>query len=477
MSPLRPPPRRPALAALLLSLGAGRAWAGSAERVSALSPTAVASALETAFADLADRVVPATVAIQADRAGAVAAGLEELARDYALPRPSSEGEEPGDVSSGSGVIVRPDGLVLTNHHVISGASLVMVTLQDKRTFPAVVLGSDPRTDVAVLAIAGDGPFPFAPLGDSDRVRVGHWVLAVGHPFDFSFTVTAGIVSARGRRNVSPDEIQDYLQTDASVNPGGSGGPLFNLAGEVIGINTAIFSSARGGAPQSAGIAFAIPSKLAWRVASELLDTGRVARAALGLVTRDVDANLARPRPGAAITHVNPDGPAAAAGLQVGDLVLSVDGETIGTGEDLRSLVLARGVGARLQVTVDRDGQSASITVVSADEARLGVPDVAVPPDAEVWAGLTLIQATPAAAARFGVTLPEDRGPGLLVLAVAPDSPGDSAGIAAGDLLLSVQRAEVHTAAELLEAVRGRRSALVLFWREGGESYAAVGGLR
>lgn len=438
--------------------------------------TAVAQAqsVSAAFAMVAEAVSPAAVYIEAAKGPPVATGLEELMREYRLPAPGRAPD--GTVSSGSGVIISPDGLVLTNHHVISGATLPVVTLQDKRSFPAEVLGSDARTDIAVLRIMGDGPFAWAQLGDSDKVRVGQWVLAIGHPFDFQFTVTTGIVSARGRRNLFRNEIQDYLQTDAAVNPGSSGGPLFDLAGQVVGINTAIYSPPGGGA-QHAGISFAIPSNMARKVADELLRTGQVGRASLGLTTRDRPASQEQPSPGAEVTRVTPRGPAEAAGIRRGDVILSVNGERITGSEDLRGLVLARGVSVDLEVGWERGTQALSALIRTGDERNLSQPDVAIPKDAVEWAGLTVVTATEEGLTEFGVPPPDRPWPGLLVLAVTPGSAAAIAGLEPGDLLIEAGDAPLSRPEDLLAAAKRRRTLTLHFQRDGGESWAAIAGLR
>lgn len=433
-----------------------------------------ATALSQAFAEVAAAVTPAAVYIESQKGPEVAAGLQELITEYRLPPPG--GQPTGQTSSGSGVIISPDGLVLTNHHVIAGATEPVVTLFDRRSYPATVVGSDPRTDVALLRIEGEGPFPWAALGDSDQVQVGAWVLAVGHPFDFQFTVTTGIVSARGRRNLFRNEIQDYLQTDAAVNPGSSGGPLFDLRGRVIGINTAIFTPP-GGGQQHAGISFAIPANMAARVRDELLANGRVARASLGLSSRDRPASRGAPRPGAEVTRVTPGGPAEAAGLRRGDVVLSVDDEPITGAEDLRGLVAARGVQAELRVAWERQGQPMSAVLRTGDERELTQPDVTVPPEAREWAGLVLAPPSTEALATFDVTPPAEGGPGLLVLAVEPGGPGAVAGVLPGDLLLALGDQPLARPEDAASLAGSRRSVTLRLWRDGGESWAAVGGLR
>jgi S1-C subfamily serine protease len=306
------------------------------------------------------------------------------------------------------------------------------------------------------------------------LRVGEWVVAVGHPFDFQFTVTAGIVSARGRRNLARDEIQDYIQTDAAVNPGSSGGPLFNLDGEVVGINTAIFNP--GAVGTNAGISFAIPANMANRIIGQLRDTGRVARAGLGLSTADRRPSAENPRPGAEVLKVVPEGPAETAGLRRGDVITSVQGEPIAGSDDLRGIVLASDVGARLALEVERGAEHLTLTVATRDDRDMGPLGFDVPDGAVEWGGLVLATLDADSAARFGAAPPEREGPMLIVLAVAPASPGAAAGMLPGDVLLKVQNTPVGTVDELLAKAGGRRSATVSFWRNGGESIAILGGL-
>lgn len=431
-----------------------------------------ARAQSTAIADLAEQVAPATVHIEVRKTRELSKGLEQLMRDYGLPREAG-GRTLGS-STGSGVIISPTGRIVTNHHVVGGATETTVTLHDKRRYTAHLVGSDPRTDVAVLQLEAEGPFPWVEFGDSDQLRVGETVVAVGHPFDFEFSVTVGILSARGRRNLARDEIQDYLQTDASVNPGSSGGPLFNLEGQVVGINTAIFNP--GQVAANAGISFAIPANMATRILSQLRNTGRVARAGLGLTTRDREASADNPRPGAEITRIVPDGPAELAGLRRGDVVIAASGEPIGSSDDLRGLVLASDVGKALELTIERGDRTLDATVETRDDRDMGPLDMEVPDGATVWGGLVLAEMTDERAARFGAAPPEAGPKGLIVLAVAPASPGAAAGIVPGDVILTVQGQDIAAVDELWTVAARRRSATVGFWRNGGQNVAVLGGL-
>ncbi len=439
----------------------------------------LAQAVSEATADLAEEVAPTTVYIQVDKGPGMTSGLEQLMRDYDLPRM----EEPTrgvQSSSGSGVIVREDGLVLTNHHVVSGSTVILVTLRDQRRLPAKVLGSDPRTDVAVLQLLGEGPFPAAQVGDSDQVRVGARVLTVGHPFDFTFTVTAGIVSARGRRNLVDEEIHDFIQTDAAIAPGSSGGPLFSLSGELVGINTAIYSPTAE-STGSTGIAFAIPSNMAMRVASELLETGRVSQASIGVSSVDRPPSPEEPRPGAELTGLISGGPAEKAGLQVGDVVEAVNDDPVISARDLRAVILAQGTGAEVSLRVRRQDEQVTVVLSTVDDralAGVGLTEDTLPEGAFEWAGLTLVAATPELLEARGVALPDEMdGTGLLVLAADATGAATKAGLTAGDLLVEVQKKPIPHAAAFLSVVDGRRTAMVRFWRGEGFSYAAVAGLR
>lgn len=450
-----------------------RAEAPPPQRAPDSPALARAAALGDAFADLAEQVAPATVHIEAVRTRPLSKGLSQLYRDYGLPAPQAAAGALAQ-STGSGVIVSSDGRVLTNHHVVGGASRTTVTLHDKRRYSARVVARDPRTDVAVLQIEAEGPFPWVAFGDSDAVRVGEWVVAVGHPFDFQFSVTSGIVSARGRRNLSRDEIQDYIQTDAAVNPGSSGGPLFNLRGELVGINTAIFNP--GVVAANAGISFAIPANMARRIMGELEQTGRVARAGLGVQTRDRAPTEENPRPGAEISRVVAEGPAEQAGLRRGDVVVAVGDEPVGGSQDLRGIVLASDVDEELVLTVERGRRELTLSVRTRDDRDMGPLGGMLPEGATSWGGMVLAPMNDERAAGLGATPPEDAAGGLLVLSVAPASSGAAAGLLPGDIVLRVQKEPVTSIDALWSVAASRRSATVTFWRNGGESVAVLGGL-
>ena len=386
-----------------------------------------AKSLGQTLSDVARRVTPSVVHIQVEKRAAVAPELLELYRDYDL--------SPLDLrdqtrrASGSGVIVSAAGRILTNHHVIESAREVVVVLSDQRRVPARVVGSDPRTDVAVIELMGEGRYPWVRMGDSDELRVGELVLAVGSPFDFQSTVTVGVVSAKGRRGLSESEIQDYIQIDAAVNPGNSGGPLFDINGRVVGINTAIYSP--GDVETNSGISFAIPSNMVGRVATELESVGRVRHARVGLLTRTITEVDGDPtRSGAEVEWVLPDSPALRAGIRRGDVIIRVDGEPITSTTALRQLILARGVGAELIFTVTRDNQIVDLETETAGWSDVAAGPSELPDTIVEWAGLTLGAPDPQLRAHFGLVDET----GALVLRVEPGSDAALMGLVAGDVV-------------------------------------------
>jgi S1-C subfamily serine protease len=335
-------------------------------------------------------------------------------------------EEPDRRATGSGVIVTPQGRVVTNHHVVDGAVEVKLVTRDQRRWSATVIGSDARTDLAILQIDAEGSFPWLPWADSASVRVGQPVLAVGSPFDFQSTVTMGIVSATGRRGLSGSEVQDYLQTDTAVNPGNSGGPLVNLNGQIVGINTAIYSQ---GPEQNSGVSFAIPASMARRLVAELEATGRVARSRLGVEAEDVEVDGLR---GAQVVLVVPSSPASAAGLRRGDVVVEVDGEPCPSADSLAQIVRARPIGARTRLKVMRGSEALEVVAIIADAREVGVGPASV--TGYEWSGMVLVPEDRALRAALGV--PE--APGALVARVEPGSAAAILGVRAGDRVVEVR---------------------------------------
>ncbi len=321
-----------------------------------------ASARVDSFADIVDAVKPAVVNIATLEATRPSSRKSEpyrefLERHFGHTLPPKEPRQ----SLGSGVIVDPDGFILTNNHVVENAQKITVRLSEDEEYAARIVGRDPPTDLALLKINARRHLPAAKLGDSDALRVGDWVLAIGSPFGLEQTVTAGIVSAKGRA-IGAGPYDDFIQTDAAVNPGNSGGPLVNTGGEVIGINSAIVSESGG----SVGIGFAIPINLAKESIPPLKAKGRIARGWLGIGIAPVSAELAkklgRQRDGAVVTEIVPNGPAARAGLRVEDVILTFGGTAIRRAGDLPRLTARAAAGSNVELTVFRGGREQKVTV-------------------------------------------------------------------------------------------------------------------
>ena len=334
---------------------------------------------------------------------------------------------------GSGFIISEDGYVVTNNHVVENARQVVVRLPDRQEFDAEIIGTDPRSDLAVLKIDADR-LPMLTLAADDDVKVGQWVLAIGSPFSLDFSVTAGIVSALGRSlpTQTGDNYVPFIQTDVAINPGNSGGPLFNMDGEVIGVNSQIFTRSGG----SIGLSFAIPASVISNVVNQLKQTGAVERGWLGVSIQDVDRALAdsfgldRPR-GALIAQVGQDSPASRAGLEPGDVIIAFDGEAIETSADLPHVVGLIAPGTKVSALVVRNGRERDVAVtvggLGADEVARVDAGVAADGRAALL-GMRLEQAEPAALAKLGLS------GGVLIKEVIPGSPAEEAGIQANDIL-------------------------------------------
>jgi serine protease Do len=374
-------------------------------------------------------------------------------------------------SLGSGFIVNPEGYIVTNNHVVEHASRIQVKLADGRELPATVVGRDPRTDLALLRIEATG-LPVIPLGDSSALRVGEPVMAIGNPFGLEQTVTTGIVSATGRV-IGSGPYDDFIQTDASINPGNSGGPLINGRGEVVGINTAIFSRSGG----SVGIGFAIPSNLAKSVITQLAESGHVVRAWLGVTIQPVTAALAKgfgtpDTTGALVSSVSEDSPAMKAGLRPGDVIVEYDGRPVARAEDLPRAVAQTQVGREVAVTVIRDGQPHRLTARVAQLEEPAVRTGTTREGAKGRLGLSVAPLSPGLARELG--LREEKG--LVVREVAPGSPAAAAGLQPNDVIVEVNRQPVGSVDELRATLdRGKKDAPVLFLvrRGDGTLYLAV----
>lgn len=444
------------------------------------------------FADAVDRVMPAVVNISTSRTvtgqGApnlpdlpgLPPELREFFERFGQPFETPFGPEgPGERSvfgQGSGFIISPDGLVVTNNHVVAGANEVTVTLQDGDQLDATVIGSDTRTDLAVLRIQSDRRLPYVQFGDSDRLRVGDWVIAVGNPFGLGGTVTAGIISAMGR-DINAGPYDDFLQIDAPINRGNSGGPLFDAAGRVVGVNTAIFSPSGG----SVGIGFAIPSSMAEPVIAELIEDGSVSRGWLGVriqpVTEDLAAGFGLPEAGGAlVVEVTPGSPSARAGVRQGDVILSFNGRPIETPRELSRVVADMDQGDRVTIEIWRGGERQTLTAVIGALPADQVADAAsAEPGVQPSAvhGLELAPLDDSARVRFGIG---DDVAGALVVGLTEDA-GDMP-LRPGDVIVTVDNEPVRGPDDVagrltLAEQEGREAVVVLVYRNGNEQFMAL----
>ena len=451
--------------------------------------TATAAQQQNSYAPVVSRVAPAVVTVRSERRARAAQQFpfmdDPRFRDFFGDRlPRGEQEAPPqrrERGVGSGVVVRADGYILTNHHVVDGAEEITVELNDRRAFTAKLVGSDPPSDLAVLKVEASA-LPVLALGDSDRVEVGDVVLAVGNPLGIGQTVTSGIVSAKSRATgLSDGSFEDFIQTDAAINRGNSGGALVNTSGELIGINSQILSPSGG----NIGIGFSIPSNMAKNVMEQIIRTGKVRRGLLGVtiqaVTPDIAASLglgaAR---GALVSGVTPGGPADRAGVRRGDVITALDGQPVNDSNALRNRVAATQPGAEITFTVLRDNREQQLratlgelpvqTSSANDTEEGGARPGATAEGSRLGIGVEPL--TPEAVARL--KLPRDT-QGLLVGSVDPDGPAAEAGVRRNDVIQEVNRQPVRTVEELRAALdrTGNRPALLLVTNERGSGYVTV----
>ncbi len=381
-------------------------------------------------------------------------------------------------AGGSGFFISADGYVVTNNHVIDNADEIFVIMQDGKERKAVLKGRDPKTDLALLKVVGGGEFPYVELGNSDKAEVGEWVIAVGNPFGLGGTVTAGIVSARGR-DIQSGPYDDYIQVDAPINRGNSGGPLFDNKGQVIGINTAIYSPSGG----NVGIAFAIPSNLAKNVVAQLKDKGNVERGWLGVHIQPIDELAAQSlgldkQRGALVSDVVEDSPAERAGIRMGDVILSMDGEELKTPKDLSKQVAQTQAGSRSTLKIMRQGKrqdlKVTISQLPTTEAEIAqVEDHQEKGTAKL--GIYLSSLTPEARKHFGIKKNTD---GVLVTDIEPNSPAARAGIRPGDIISMIGQDAVNSPNSVIEKVelaekQNKPSVLLLVEKRGGKRFVSL----
>jgi serine protease Do len=459
----------------------------------AVSPAAARVAPES-FADLAQQLLPSVVNISTTQTVEGSAGIElpklppgspfeEFFKEF-MEKNQPRQQKRKATSLGSGYIIDPKGYIVTNNHVIQDAEEITVILHDETRLPAKIIGRDAKTDIAVLKVEpGNLSLPAVKFGDSDAIRVGDWVVAIGNPFGFGGTVTAGIISARGR-NINAGPYDDFLQTDASINRGNSGGPVFNLAGEVVGMATAIFSPSGG----SIGIGFAIPASTVKPVIQQLIEHGEVRRGWLGVRIQQVNEEIAealglKEATGALVASVIAGGPAEKAKIKDGDVILEFDGKPVDQMRRLPRLVADTDVGKTVPVKIWRSGKEMTLKVeVGALKEEEEEKQASVPPSEKGKSGesiddlgVTVAAIDPQLRDRFD--LGQDA-KGVVVTDVNPDGPAAEQGLRAGETIVEIGQENVATPAQLAQKVKtakelGRKSVLLLVEGEGGLRFVAI----
>ena len=373
-------------------------------------------------------------------------------------------------AAGSGFIISRDGLILTNNHVVENADTIKVRLSDEREFTAKVVGTDPQSDVALIKIQGHN-LPTLPLGNSDKLEVGEWVIAIGSPFELSQTVTVGVVSAKGRSKIGLNDYENFIQTDAAINPGNSGGPLLNIHGEAVGINTAIFSRSGG----YMGIGFAIPINMARSIEQQLQNNGKVTRGWLGVVIQDVNQDLAdsfglEKAEGILVSDVSEDSPAKKAGLQQGDVILTLNGSALDDVSQLRNHIAMTSPGTVITLGIIRDGHHKTLRVTIDEQPKNFSQTTRLSRGAGHGSvlekmGMSLHNLTPELADQFGYKERQ----GVLIAKVDPNSAAARVGLQAGQLIEEVNKIRVHNLRELKKALnKGKKKHQILLRVRAGE---------
>ncbi len=428
------------------------------------------------FVQVAKKVQPSVVSIRSERTVTVSPG-EGFGEDFFKGTPFEDffkqhGGPPTkrrQMGEGSGVIVDPKGYILTNYHVVAGADKLTIRLFDGRESKGDVKGTDPKTDLAVIHVEAKD-LPVATLGDSDKIQVGEWAIAIGSPFGLEETVTVGVISAKGRTGLGTGTYEDFLQTDASINPGNSGGPLVNIEGEVIGINAMIISPGQ-------GIGFAIPINLAKTIMGELIKTGKVIRPWVGIGLQDLTPELmknfnVKEKEGALISQVYEGSPAEKAGLKTGDIIVQIDGKKIKDSQDVVREVLKRQVGQKILLEVLRDGKRVEISVITAQMPSTPGERKPAGPGKE-WFGLRVATVTPDIAKQLGLAKAE----GVVVEGVEMGSAAQGAGFRKGDVILEVNRQRIKDVNDYRAAmgkIKPDRGVLLLVNREGSTFFVSLG---
>ncbi len=475
---------------LIVSLGANRS-SQSKVKPPAISESTVGPALqlEKAFAAVAAHVKPAVVSVYSEKVVKYETPefpfpfgddlfRQFFGQEFSNPRGQSREYKVPERGMGSGIIIDNQGHILTNYHVVADVDKLNVRLADKRRFDAEIVGTDPRSDVAIIKIKGKVPndLPAVEFGDSDSLQAGDLVIAIGAPFGLTQTVTQGIISATGRQDVGISDYEDFLQTDAPINPGNSGGPLVNMRGQVIGMNSAIATNIG----QFAGVGFAIPANMIKTMLPTLIKGGKITRGMLGVVIQEVSPDLAKQfhlseAEGALVSQVRQNSPASAAGIKTGDVIVDYDGKKVTDTRQLRNWVAATVPGSRVRIELVRDGKhetlTATIGTLPAETAEAG----AVPGGSEDQLsalGLKARTLTPQLAHQFGL----ENEKGVVITAVEGGSVASTAGLQPGDLIAEVDRQRVTNISELKDALtkaKDKDRVLFLIKRKGGSLFVVL----
>ncbi|HXX34709.1 MAG TPA: DegQ family serine endoprotease [Thermodesulfobacteriota bacterium] len=415
--------------------------------------------LGRAFVEVAKKVQPAVVNITTEKTVTMrpwdrygedffkGSPFEDFFKGFG-PSPKERGKEykHKQRSGGSGVIVDKEGYILTNNHVVEDTDKIKIRLNDGREFPATLKGQDPRTDLAVLHIKAKD-LPVATLGDSDKLEVGEWAIAIGSPFGLEHTVTVGVISAKGRSGLGTGTYEDFIQTDASINPGNSGGPLINIDGEVVGINAMIIQP-------GTGIGFAIPINMAKQILSDLIKQGKVVRPWLGISVQDLTPEMAeqfqvKEKEGVLIAQVHQGTGAEKAGLLSGDIIKSVDDKAVKNGNELIKEIQKKKVGQTVKLSLVRDGKSMTVEVTTA--AMPAKPEAVQEKETEDKLGARVQELTPQLAARYRISSEIKRG--VVVVGVEEGSPAEDVGLQEGDVVLEINRKKIETVKDFEKAAK------------------------
>ena len=426
------------------------------------------------IADIAERVTPAVVSITVEKTEAIRSSGHPLEnhpmfKEY-FRRNGGKRQRPRAAGAGSGVVISPDGYVVTNNHVIEDADKMTVAFADGKTYEATLVGTDKSSDIALIKIKGRS-FPYLQFGDSNKIRLGQFVLAVGNPFGVGQTVTMGIVSAKGRANIGIVDYEDFIQTDAAINPGNSGGALVDLEGKLVGINTAILS--RSGGYQ--GIGFAVPASMVRPVLNQIKEHGRVRRGWLGVAIQNLTPDLSKElglddANGVLISDVLDTGPAGKGGIRAGDVITSVNGKSVRNSAELRNRIAMIGPNKRATINLIRDGRSKKLNLILEEKEDLNAVAEVEETDNSLFAGVQL--KTVDQAVRTRLEAPKSL-KGVVVVEMTPDSIAADSGLRPGDVITSVDRKRVSNLREFSELAKDAKKLFLRVWRKGHASFMVI----